>query len=91
MDDATQAPVTDPRDAAVFLEREMRDGFLHPGFVAPGTRGHEALVAVLSAVGGLAAVWDAGFDAGYDRVLVERASKPGAPDLRRNPYREGAE
>lgn len=31
--------------------------------------------------------WDEGFDSGYDRVMVERSVKPGAPDLRVNPYR----
>lgn len=34
-----------------------------------------------------AKAWDEGFDVGYDRVLVERASQPGALDLRDNPYR----
>lgn len=35
----------------------------------------------------LADAWDEGFDVGYDRVLVERATALRAENLRHNPYR----
>lgn len=30
-------------EAAEFIRREMQDGFLHPGVIAPGSRAHDAL------------------------------------------------
>ena len=49
----------------------------------------DALLPIIERV--KAEAWDKGFDAGYDKVLVERAQVPGAPDMRQNPYRKGAD
>ena len=43
-----------------------------------------ALTPILSRA--LAEAWDAGFDAGYDRVLVEKSIAEPMTDLRVNPY-----
>lgn len=68
-------------EAAEFIRREMLDGFLHSGIVAPGSRAHKALITLVTVAleqrsqpVEVTNATDAGMKDGYGGLLQ---SKPG--------------